>query len=225
MGGDPVAKRGGGGGTWAQVRAVRKAVEAAEALARAGVGGPAGGFAPAARAGAGPAAGGAAGVGHAAEAGMAQAQQGPFTTFNNMLASHAEYTNLADDESLSAFLRVRAGVKTTQTEAFKDGPVDLTVLARALQMVLRLATAIMVGRHYGPNEELGLARFHSAFDGDALSLARTALADTPPSDGGRAAEGASVSVRTGASVVRRARMHNSPARRRRSIMLPASPRD
>ena len=38
------------------------------------------------------------------------------------------------------------------------------------------------------------------------------------------AEGASVSVR-GVSVVRRARMHNSPARRRRSIMLPASPRD
>jgi len=44
-------------------------------------------------------------------------------------------------------------------------------------------------------------------------------------EGGRAAEGASVSVRAGASVVRRARMHNSPERRRRSIMLPASPRD
>ena len=111
------------------------------------------------------------------------------------------------------------------TEPFKDSPGDLTVLGRALQAVLRVATSITVVRYFGPNEELGIALLLSAFDGDALSLARTALADTPPSDGGRAAEGASVSVRTGASVVRRARMHNSPARRRRSIMLPASPRD
>ena len=44
-------------------------------------------------------------------------------------------------------------------------------------------------------------------------------------EGGGAAEGASVSVRAGASVMRRTRMHNSPERRRRSIMLPASPRD
>jgi hypothetical protein len=68
------------------------------------------------------------------------------------------------------------------TEPFKDGPGDLTVLVRALQTVLRLATAITVERHYGPNEELGLEVLHSSFDGVALSLAHTALADTPPSD-------------------------------------------
>ena len=123
------------------------------------------------------------GVGHAAAAGMAHAQQGQFTTFNNMIVSHAEYTNLVDAETQAAFLRVRAGVKPTPTEAFKDGPGDLTVLARSLQTVLRLATVIMVDRHYGPNEELGLALVHSAFDGDALSLSRKAFADTPPSDG------------------------------------------
>jgi hypothetical protein len=109
------------------------------------------------------------------------AQQGPFTTFNSMLTSHEAYTNLADD-AREAFLRARAGFKHTLTEPLKDGPGDITVLARALQAALRVATAITVSHTYGPNEELGIALFHSAFDGDALSLAHTAFADTPPSD-------------------------------------------
>ena len=109
------------------------------------------------------------------------AQQGPFTTFNSMLTSHEAYTNLADDAK-EAFLRACAGFKHTLTEPFKDGPGDITVLVRALQAALRVATAITVSRTYGPNEELGIALFHSAFDGDPLSLAHTASADTAPSD-------------------------------------------
>jgi hypothetical protein len=175
------ARNAGGVATRARARAVREAIEAAEELARAGVGGPAGGFAPAASAGAGPAAGGVAGVGHAAAAGMAQ--QGPFTTLNSMLTAHAAYTDLPDDAALEAFIRTRACFKNTQTETLKDGPGDLTVLGRALQAVLKVATAITVERYFGPNEELGIALLLSAFDGDALSLARTTLADTPPSDG------------------------------------------
>ncbi len=138
------------------------------------------GFAPAVGAGAGPAAGGVTGVGHAAAAGMAQ--QGQFTTFKSMLTSHDAYTNLPDDAK-EAFLRARASFKHTQTETLKDGPGDLTVLGRTLQAVLRVATAITVAHYFGPNEELGIALLLSTFDGDALSLARTALADTPPSDG------------------------------------------
>ena len=110
------------------------------------------------------------------------AQQGPFTTLNSMLTAHAAYTDLPDDAAREAFIRARAGFKNTQTETLKDGPGDLTVLGRALQAVLRVATAITVARYFGPNEELGNALLLSAFDGDALSLARTALADTPPSD-------------------------------------------
>jgi hypothetical protein len=170
----------GGAVTRARVRAVREAIEAAETFARAGVGGPAGGFAQAAGAGAGPGAGGATGVGHAAVAGMSQ--QGPFTTFNSMFTSHEAYTNLADD-AREAFLRARAGFKHTLTEAFKDGPGDITVLARALQAALRVATAITVLHTYGPNEELGIVLFNSGFNVDGLSLAPTAFADTPPSDG------------------------------------------
>jgi hypothetical protein len=41
----------------------------------------------------------------------------------------------------------------------------------------------MVARYYGPNEDLGLAHFLGDFEGDTLGLARTALTDTPPSDG------------------------------------------
>jgi len=36
---------------------------------------------------------------------------------------------------------------------------------------------------YGTNEDIGVALLCSAFEGDALNLARTALSDTPPSDG------------------------------------------
>jgi hypothetical protein len=113
---------------------------------------------------------------------MAQAQQGPFTTFNSMLASHMAYTNLAYDMQ-EAFFRACAGFKHTPTEPLKDCPGDITVLGRALQAALSVATAITVSRSYGPNEELGIELLHSTFDGDVLSLAHTALAATPPSDG------------------------------------------
>ena len=145
-----------------------------EALAAALEGG-----APAAGAGAGPAAGGVAGVGHAAAAGMAA--QGPLATFAGMLTSYVTYNDLLDDEKRT-YLQARANFKHQQTETLKDGPGDLTVLGRAIQAVLRVATAITVARYFGPNEELGIALLLSAFDGDALSLARTALADTSPSD-------------------------------------------
>ncbi len=163
---------GQGAATRARAHAVREAIEAAEAFARAGVDGPAGGFAPAAGAGAGPAAGGAAGVGHAAEAGMTQ--QGQFTTFNSMLAAYLAFTNLPDEER-EAFFRARASFKHTQT--LKDCPGDLTVLGRSIQAVLRVATSITVARYFGPNEELGIAFLLSAFDGDALSLGRTAITE------------------------------------------------
>ena len=109
----PWARNAGGAATRARARAVREAIEAAEALTR-GVGGSAGGFAPAAGAGAGPAAVGAVGVGHAAVAGMVQ--QGPFTTFNSMLTSHDAYTALPDDAK-EAFLRLRGGVGGQQPES------------------------------------------------------------------------------------------------------------
>jgi hypothetical protein len=101
---------GQGAATRARARAVRDAIEAAEALARAGVGGPAGGFAPAVNAGVGPAAGGVAGVGHTVTGGMA-ALRGPMTTFDNLLADYVAYNNLADASAQLAFLREHVGVK------------------------------------------------------------------------------------------------------------------
>ena len=59
------------------------------------------------------------------------------------------------------------------TEPFKDSPGDLTVLVLALQTVLRLATAITVERHYGPNEELGLEVLHSPRSMASLLVWRT----------------------------------------------------
>ena len=146
-----------------------------EALAAALAGG-----APAAGAGAGPAAGGVAGVGHVAAAGMAQqgAQLGPMATFDSLLAAYRAYLALADDAARATFLRERLGFKATPGETFKEGPDGLAVFDAAL----RVATTGMVGRYYVLSEDLGIANFLGAFEGDTLALARTALADTPPSD-------------------------------------------
>jgi hypothetical protein len=132
----------------------------------------------AARAGAG--AGGAAGVVQAAAAGMAA--QGPLATFEGMLTSYVAYRALPADEQ-RAHLQARAHFKHPPTETFKDGPGDLTVMAQVLQAALKVATAITTSRAYGTNEDIGVALLCAAFAGDALSLVRTALSDTPQSDG------------------------------------------
>ena len=66
-------------------------------------------------------------------------------------------------------------------ETFKEGAGGLVVFAHLFDAVLRVVTTGMVGRYYGLSEDLGLANFLGAFEGDALALARTALADTPAS--------------------------------------------
>ena len=102
--------------------------------------------------------------------------------FAGMLTSYGTYNALPDDEK-RAYLQARANFKHPQTETLKDGPGDLTVMAKALQAALKVATTITTSRTYGTNEDIGEALWYSAFDGDALALARTALSDTPPSDG------------------------------------------
>ena len=111
------------------------------------------------------------------------AQQGaPMATFDSLLTAYLTYLALADDAARAAFLRERVGFKASPGETFKDGPGGLGVFARLFDAVLRIATTGMVGRYYGANEDLGLANFLGAFEGDALGLARTALADTPASE-------------------------------------------
>jgi len=110
------------------------------------------------------------------------AAQGPLATFAGMLTSYVTYNDLLDDEKRT-YLQARANFKHQQTETLKDGPGDLTVMAKAMQAALKVATAITTSRAYGPNEDIGESLLCSAFDGDALALARTALSDTPPSDG------------------------------------------
>jgi hypothetical protein len=129
---------------------------------------------------AGPAAGGIAGVGPAA-GGMA-APHGSMTVFNNMRDSYLAHLALADAAARTAALRERGPFKPAQVEPFNAGPGDIRVFADMLERCLKLATTITVARYYGDNEELGMAYFLSVFTGDAASLGRTALADTPLSD-------------------------------------------
>ena len=84
------------------------------------------------------------------------AAQGPLATFEGMLTSYVAYRALTDDEQ-RAHLQARANFKHPQTETFKDGPGDLTVMAQALQAALKVATAITTSHAYGPNEDIGVA--------------------------------------------------------------------
>ena len=115
---------------------------------------------------------------------MAQqgAQLGPMATFDSLLAAYLAYLALADDTAWATFLREHVGFKASPGETFKEGPGGLAVSARLFDAVLRVATTGMVGLYYGLSEDLVLANFLGAFEGDTLALARTALADTPPSD-------------------------------------------
>ena len=137
-------------------------------------------FAAGGVAGVGPAAGGIAGVGPAA-GGMAAPPGSMTTAFNAMRDGYLAHLALADAAARAAALRERGPFKPAPVEPFKTGPGDIMVFADMLERCLKLATTITVARYYGDNEELGMAYFLSVFTGDAASLARTALADTPPS--------------------------------------------
>jgi hypothetical protein len=104
-------------------------------------------------------------------------------TFDSLLTAYLAYLALADDAARAAFLRERAGFKVTPGETFKDGPGGLAVFDLLFDTVLRITTTGMVDRYYGPNEDLGLENFLGVFEGKTLGLARTAITDTPPSDG------------------------------------------
>ena len=58
-----------------------------------------------------------------------------------MLTSYATYHALPDDDK-RAYLQARASFKHPQTEPLKDSPGDITVMAKALQAALKVATAI-----------------------------------------------------------------------------------
>jgi hypothetical protein len=80
-------------------------------------------------------------------------------------------------------LRERAGFKQDPGQTFTAYPGDIKVLALMFETIIKLATTITVAQYYGPNEDLGVSHYLAAFAGHAVGLARTALADTTPSDG------------------------------------------
>jgi hypothetical protein len=89
---------------------------------------------------------------------------------------------LPDDATQLAFLRARISFKPAPIELFTAGPGDIWVFAKILDTCIKIATTITAARYYADQEDLGRAFFQSGFAGDAANLARTALADTPPSD-------------------------------------------
>ena len=63
-----------------------------------------------------------------------------------------------------------------------QGPGSLETLAAVYEVVLKLAETLSAGRFYGPQEDLGCACIVDAFAGDAVVIARNAIADAAASD-------------------------------------------
>jgi hypothetical protein len=99
-----------------------------------------------------------------------------------MLVGYRDYLALPDDATRLAFLREPSSFKPAPIELFTAGPGDISVFAKILDTGIKIATTITAARYYDRQEDLGRAFFQSGFAGDAAGLARTALADTPPSD-------------------------------------------
>ena len=67
---------------------------------------------------------------------------------------------------------------------FALGQSTITTFAAVYEVVLKIAELLAAGRFFGTQEDLGAACILSAFSGDAVKVARSALADAPESGQG-----------------------------------------
>ena len=67
---------------------------------------------------------------------------------------------------------------------FALGPSTITTFAAVYEVVLKIAEILAAGRFFGTQEDLGAACILSAFSGDAVKVAGSALADAPESGQG-----------------------------------------
>ena len=64
---------------------------------------------------------------------------------------------------------------------FPHGPGAIEIFALVYEVVRKLAHTLLVGRFFGPQEDLGVSYVLSAFTDDAVAVVRTAIEDTPES--------------------------------------------
>jgi hypothetical protein len=61
-------------------------------------------------------------------------------------------------------------------------PSDISAFALVYEIIRKLAATLMIGRFFGPQEDLGIELLNHAFTGDAETIAQTAITQAQPSN-------------------------------------------
>jgi hypothetical protein len=105
----------------------------------------------------------------------------PMPGLDSLLTSYTEYMAL-DAQAQRTWLDVRKSWKPPSVTPCLQGPGSLDTFAAVYEVVLKLSENLSAGRFYGSQEDLGRAHILSAFAGDAIVIARNAIADAEASD-------------------------------------------
>ena len=105
----------------------------------------------------------------------------PMPGLDQLLNAYLAFEALGAPEKLE-WLNAHKAWKTTFFTPFLLGPGPLDSFAAVYEVVTKLAETLSAGRFYGPQEDLGCACILNAFAGDAIVIARNAIADAPASD-------------------------------------------
>jgi hypothetical protein len=158
-------------------RAARLAQSVAQRAARAAADGPA------LRAGAGAAAEGR--VRTMGERQRAGAGGGPGPAllpegFQQLHEAYISYMAMSEEDS-ERYLSVRRSWKPQAASPCGLAPNDIAAFASVYEIIRKLAATLMIGRFFGPQEDLGVELISRAFTGDAETIAQTAINVALPS--------------------------------------------
>ena len=105
----------------------------------------------------------------------------PIARLDQLLLAYTQYEAL-DAGARAEFVAARKSFKPNMgIPPFVLGPITIDSFAAVYEVVLKLADILSAGRFFGTQEDLGVACILSAFAGDAVAIARTAIADAQPS--------------------------------------------
>ena len=107
--------------------------------------------------------------------------QSPMPGLDSLLTTYAAFVAL-DAPEQRTWLDARKSWKPPSVTPCLQGPGSLDTFAAVYEVVLKLAENLSAGRFYGSQEDLGRAHILSAFAGDAIVIARNAIADAEASD-------------------------------------------
>jgi hypothetical protein len=105
-----------------------------------------------------------------------------FAGFDMLLITYQEYYTL-EEESLLEFLgQRRTYLPVLGVPPVGQGPGDMAAFAAIYEIICKLNHMLLVGRYFGPQEDLGTVCILNAFTADTDKIARTSLEDAPASD-------------------------------------------